>query len=169
MTGVDDYLPVMADCERALGRPDAALKLAKQARGLTLDPSLRAEMIIVEAGARSDLGQVAEALRILQAGISASDRPDFPRQAAARLRFAYADALARNGSADLAREWFAAAAKFDHEQETDAQARLDELDGLVLELDETDLDGGDDQQASDAPPGAGQSAPTGPTAGRPRS
>ena len=169
MTGVDDYLPVMADCERALGRPDAALKLAKQARGLTLDPSLRAEMIIVEAGARSDLGQVAEALRILQAGISASDRPDFPRQAAARLRFAYADALARNGSAELAREWFAAAAKLDHEQETDAQARLDELDGLVLELDETDLDGGDDQQASDAPPGAEQSAPTGPTAGRPRS
>jgi tetratricopeptide (TPR) repeat protein len=169
MTGVDDYLPVMADCERALGRPDAALKLAKQARGLTLDPSLRAEMIIVEAGARSDLGQVAEALRILRAGISASDRPDFPRQAAARLRFAYADALARNGSADLAREWFAAAAKFDHEQETDAQARLDELDGLVLELDETDLDGGDDQQASNGPPGAGQSAPTGPTAGRPRS
>ena len=169
MTGVDDYLPVMADCERALGRPDAALKLAKQARGLTLDPSLRAEMIIVEAGARSDLGQVAEALRILRAGISASDRPDFPRQAAARLRFAYADALARNGSADLAREWFAAAAKFDHEQETDAQARLDELDGLVLELDETDLDGGDDLQASDGPPGAEQPAPTEPSAGRSRS
>ena len=72
MTGVDDYLPVMADCERALGRPDAALKLAKQARSLTLDPSLRAEMVMVEAGARSDLGQVAEALRILRAGVSAS-------------------------------------------------------------------------------------------------
>jgi tetratricopeptide (TPR) repeat protein len=141
MTGVDDYLPVMADCERALGRPGAALKLAKQARSLTLDPSLRAE-------------------------ISASDRPGFPRQAAARLRFAYADALARNGSAELSREWFAAAAKLDPEQETDAQARLDELDGLVLELDETDLDGSDDQ-AADGPAGAEQSPPVGPAAGRP--
>jgi tetratricopeptide (TPR) repeat protein len=166
MTGVDDYLPVMADCERALGRPDAALKLAKQARSLTLDPSLRAEMVMVEAGARSDLGQVAEALRILRAGISASDRPGFPRQAAARLRFAYADALARNGSAELSREWFAAAAKLDPEQETDAQARLDELDGLVLELDETDLDGSDDQAAG-GPAGAEQSPPVGPAAGRP--
>jgi len=162
MTGVDDYLPVMADCERALGRPDAALKLAKQARGLTLDPSLRAEMIMVEAGARSDLGQVAEALRILRAAVSGSSRSDFPRLAAARLRFAYADALARNGSADLSREWFAAAAKLDHEQETDAQARLDELDGLVLDLDETDLDGADDLPAADQPPGAEKSTPTEP-------
>ena len=166
MTGVEDYLPVMADCERALGRPDAALKLAKQARGLTLDPSLRAEMIMVEAGARSDLGQVAEALRILEAGVSGSSRSGFPRQAAARLRFAYADALVRNGSADLAREWFAAAAKLDHEQETDAQARLDELDGLVMDLDETDLDSADDLPAANQPPGAQKSTPTDPTARR---
>ena len=27
MTGRDDYLPIMADCERALGRPDRALAL----------------------------------------------------------------------------------------------------------------------------------------------
>jgi tetratricopeptide (TPR) repeat protein len=166
MTGVDDYLPVMADCERALGRPDAALKLAKQARGLTLDPSLRAEMVIVEAGARSDLGQLAEALRILQAAVSGSG---FPRQAAARLRFAYADALAHNGSADLSRQWFAAAAKLDHEQETDAQARLDELDGLVIDLDETDLDGGEELAPAEGPPATEQSVPPEPTAGRPRS
>ena len=31
MTGTPDYLPVMADCERALGRPHNALKLAKEA------------------------------------------------------------------------------------------------------------------------------------------
>ena len=34
MTGTDDYLPVMADCERALGRPQNALKLAKEAARL---------------------------------------------------------------------------------------------------------------------------------------
>ena len=29
MTGSSDYLPVMADCERALGRPHNAIKLAR--------------------------------------------------------------------------------------------------------------------------------------------
>ena len=71
MTGVADYLPVMADCERALGRPQAAIKLAKEARHATLDPALQIEMVIVEAGARADLGQVAEGLRILDQAVHA--------------------------------------------------------------------------------------------------
>ena len=52
MTGTDDFLPVMADCERALGRPQAALKIAKESRRRQLDPALALEMIIVESGAR---------------------------------------------------------------------------------------------------------------------
>ena len=66
MTGTPDYLPVMADCERALGRPHNALKLAREADRVGLDPALRIEMIIVEAGARRDLGQDHEARRILE-------------------------------------------------------------------------------------------------------
>ena len=31
MTGRDDYLPIMADCERALGRLDRALALVREA------------------------------------------------------------------------------------------------------------------------------------------
>jgi tetratricopeptide (TPR) repeat protein len=139
MTGVDDYLPVMADCERALGRPEAALKLAKEARRLAMEPASRTEMIIVEAGARNDLGQPAEALRLLKAAIDAAGG-SVPHGAAARLRYAYADSLGRAGSAEEAREWFAAAATLDTEAETDAQARLDELDGLVLTLDESDFE-----------------------------
>ena len=68
MTGSQDYLPVMADCERALGRPHNALKLAREADRLELDPALRVEMIIVEAGARRDLDQDPEARRILEVG-----------------------------------------------------------------------------------------------------
>src|SRR5215217_814912 len=49
MTGADDFLPMMA----------------KEARRLRLDPAQRVEMILVEAGARRDLGQSAESLRIL--------------------------------------------------------------------------------------------------------
>jgi tetratricopeptide (TPR) repeat protein len=140
MTGLDDYLPMMADCERALGRPEAALKLAKQARQLRLDPAQRVEMILVESGARSDLGQEAEAVRVLEAAIADLAPPAVPRLAAARLRYAYAEALLRQGLSADARTWFAAAAELDRDTETDAQAKVDELDGVVLIVDLSDLD-----------------------------
>jgi tetratricopeptide (TPR) repeat protein len=140
MTGADDFLPMMADCERALGRPEAALKLAKEARRLRLDPAQRVEMILVEAGARGDLGQSAESLRILAEAASQINPPVAPPTAVARLRYAYADALLQRGTSADARIWFQAASKLDPHGETDAQARLDELDGLVLNVDEADLE-----------------------------
>jgi tetratricopeptide (TPR) repeat protein len=140
MTGADDFVPMMADCERALGRPEAALRLAKEARGLRLDPAQRVEMILVEAGARADLGQSAESLRILAEAAGQISPPAAPPVAVARLRYAYADALLQRGATADARTWFRAATKLDAHGETDAQARLDELDGLVLDLDEADLE-----------------------------
>ena len=140
MTGANDYLPMMADCERALGRPEAALKLAKEAKQVRLDPAQRVEMILVEAGARGDLGQSAEALRILAEAADQLNPPTAPPIALARLRYAYADALLDRGASADARTWFQAAAKLDPHGETDAQARLDEMDGLVLNVDETDLE-----------------------------
>jgi tetratricopeptide (TPR) repeat protein len=140
MTGSDDYLPMMADSERALGRPEAALKLAKEAKRLRLDPAQRVEMILVESGARSDLGQEAEAVRVLEAAIADLVPPAVPQLAGARLRYAYAEALLRQGSSADARTWFAAAAELDRDSETDAQARVDELDGVVLTVDPSDLD-----------------------------
>ena len=140
MTGSDDYLPMMADCERALGRPEAALKLAKEAKRLRLDPAQRVEMILVEAGARSDLGQEAEALRLLEAATATLSPTAAPRIATARLRYAFAEALLRRGSSAAARKWFEAAAELDTDVETDAQARVDELDGVLLNVDPSDLE-----------------------------
>ena len=136
MTGTDDYLPVMADCERALGRPQNALKLAKESARRPLDPALRIEMTIVEAGARSDLGQVAEARRILERA-RPTERPG-PQLAAAyaRLLYAHADLLLRADRPTEARDAFARAAELDTEQQTDAQERLDELDGVLIEFDD---------------------------------
>jgi hypothetical protein len=136
MTGTDDYLPVMADCERALGRPQNALKLAKEAARRPLDPALRIEMTIVEAGARADVGQVAEARRILDRA-QPTDRPAPALAAAnARLLYAYADLLLRADQSAEAREAFARAAGLDTEQQTDAQQRVDELDGVLIEFDD---------------------------------
>ena len=142
MTGTDDYLPVMADCERALGRPQNALKLAKEAARKLLDPPLRLEMTIVEAGARADLDQLAEALRILERARPA-ERPAAELAAAyARLSYAHADLLLRADQPAAAREAFARAAELDTEQGTDAQQRLEELDGVLIEYDDDETETG---------------------------
>lgn len=149
MTGTQEYLPVMADCERALGRPQNALKLAREADQVGLDPALRIEMIIVEAGARRDLGQEEEARRLLERAVAAVRPAVVPPAAEARLRYAYADALLHAGKDAEARQWFVAAAQLDHDQEIDAQQRVDELDGLLIDYDDEE-----DQPLPDAQQGS---------------
>jgi tetratricopeptide (TPR) repeat protein len=153
MTGSSDYLPVMADCERALGRPHNAIKLAREADRVGLDPALRIEMIIVEAGARHDLGQDHEARRILERAVALARPEDISPLAVARLRYAYADALLDAGKESEARQWFAAAATLDRDHETDAQQRVDELDGFVIDYDEDEGAGNNSSRVpeSDSP------------------
>ncbi len=140
MTGTHDYLPVMADCERALGRPQNALKLAREADSLGLDPALRIEMIIVEAGARRDLGQTPEARRILNRAVESIKPSEAVRTALARLRYALAEVHLSTGDQDRARQWFAAAAEIDRDGETDAGERVDQLDGLDIEFDDSETE-----------------------------
>lgn len=134
MTGDQSYLPVMADCERALGRPQAALQLVREGASTQLPAEAEVELVIVEAGARDDLGQSEEALRLLRAAV-ARHRRALP---AARVRYAYADLLLRAGNEHEARARFAEAAELDADGMTDAAERVDELDGLVIVSDETD-------------------------------
>lgn len=130
LSGSPVYLPVMADCERGLGRPERALALAADADVDRLDIAERIELCIVEAGARRDLGDVAAALRVL-------DIPELCSRAqtpwAARLRYAYADTLAAAGRLREAAEWFARAEVADVEGETDAAERRAELERAELE------------------------------------
>lgn len=143
MSGGDEYLPVMADCERALGRPEEALRLASEAKAAGLDPASLAEMVMVEAGARADLGQIAEALRLLERQIRLSQQQRLNDTSKARLRYAYADLLVQQGQTDQAREWFVAAAQLDREGVTGADERVAELDGVVIDFDESDFDDAD--------------------------
>ena len=129
MSGGDELLPVLADCERALGRHREALELLA-----TLDPrtkklGLRIECILVEAGIRADLGQRGEALRLLKSAIS---HRIGPRPAQARLHYAYADLLEAEGRSDAAREWFESAASLDLDGRLDATDRIAALDGITL-------------------------------------
>ena len=133
MTGRQTHLPELADCERALGRPERAIDLYRGADKEALDKAGAIELLIVAAGARGDLGQHDAAVAMLQVRELTSDDD---AEWAARLRYAYADALLAAGRRDEAREWFARAAAVDDDQLTDAAERLLELDGVTIEGDE---------------------------------
>lgn len=130
ITGRPDHLHVMADCERALGRPEKALAYGDDPAVPGLDQATRVELVIVLAGARLDLGQPDAAVVLLQ---DPARRTTTKRAWATRLWYAYADMLLSAGREDEAREWFSRAAEVDRDGETDAAERLLELDGVVLD------------------------------------
>lgn len=126
MNGSNEYLAVMADCERALGRPERALALARNPAVASLEDALKAEMTIVEAGARRDLGELDAALRTLEsAPLRSRSRADW----VARLRYAYADTLLAARRTEEAVEWFHRTVAVDGNQVTDAADRVAELEG----------------------------------------
>ncbi len=123
MTGAG-HLAIMADCERALGRPERAIDLSKDPAAAELSQEDAIELRIVAAGARRDMGQ-------LDAAVIALQGPDLdPGQRnpySARLFYAYADNLAAAGRIEEAGKWFLNAAEADDEGETDAAERAFEL------------------------------------------
>ena len=137
MTGRQTHLAELADCERALGRPERAIDLYRGADIEKMDKSGAIELLIVAAGARGDLGQHDAAVAMLQVReLTGDDDAEW----AARLRYAYADALLAGGRRDEAREWFSRAAAADEDQLTDAAERLLELDGVTIEGDDEEPD-----------------------------
>jgi tetratricopeptide (TPR) repeat protein len=130
MTGRDDYVPIMADCERALGRPDRALALVREVNAADLSRPTQIELRIVESGIRRDQGLADAAVLVLQVPELTSGRV---RPWSARLFYAYGDALLAADRAEEARAAFARAVELDPDGETDAAERLDELDGIVID------------------------------------
>lgn len=137
MSGSSHQLPLMADAERGLGRPERALELAASPEAGTLTLAERVELLIVTSGARRDLGQPEAALLSLQIPeLTAPKTFAFTP----RLRYAYAEALLGAGRQDEAVTWFALAAESDVEGDTDADERLADVQGVVV----TDLE--DDEE-----------------------
>ncbi|MEP6852384.1 MAG: hypothetical protein ABJA87_06980 [bacterium] len=121
--GDPQWIAVMADAERALGRPERALRALQDKDLSSVDAATRTEVYIVAAGARRDLGQLDAALMLLE---QAGARSMTPRAGISRLWYAYADALAGAGRVDEAVRWFQATAAL-QEDETDAEERLASL------------------------------------------
>ena len=111
--------PVMADCERGLGRPLKALNLAGSDEVKRLAKPEEIEMRIVASGARRDLGELDAAVITLTCKELKTENEEW----AVRLRYAYADALHTAGRKEEATEWFGKCAAIDHEELTDAAER----------------------------------------------
>ncbi|MDX3067361.1 MULTISPECIES: tetratricopeptide repeat protein [Streptomyces] len=144
MTGSVELWPVMADCERGLGRPERAMAMAGEPEVQKLDKAGQVEMRLVAAGARRDMGQIDAAIVTLQGPELASSSV---HSWTPRLRYAYADALLEAGREDEAREWFGKALEADKDGSTDASDRLAALDGVEF----VDVLGDDDEQPAEAP------------------
>jgi tetratricopeptide (TPR) repeat protein len=143
LTGRGSYLPMMADCERALGRPDRALAIINDPGVRDLERGVQIELRIVESGIRRDEGRPAAAVVALQVPELSDGRL---RPWSAPLFYAYADALLEAGRAQEARDWFGRAAAADTGEETDAAERFDDLDTAVFE----DLEATGDDSAGPA-------------------
>ncbi|WP_074437019.1 hypothetical protein [Tessaracoccus massiliensis] len=153
MAGGDELIPLIADCERALGRHRDALEVLEELNPKNPDVNLHIECLLVEAGIRDDLGQRDEALRLLKAAIS---RRIGPPQAQARLHYALANLLEESGDAEGARTWFSSAAESDRYGDLDTAERLAAIDGITLpdfaedDEDDEDLDAAEADEAVDA-------------------
>ncbi|MEI6109374.1 MAG: tetratricopeptide repeat protein, partial [Actinomycetes bacterium] len=147
MRGIKEYWPLMADCERACGRPKKAIEMAGDPLVKNLDHASRVEMRIVAAGARMDLGNMEAALATLQC-------PDLTANSiepwAARIRYTYADVLEQLGRKQEALEWFHRAAAVDADEAMDCNKRIRILEGKSsADLDDDEYTGYEDLEDSE--------------------
>jgi tetratricopeptide (TPR) repeat protein len=155
MSGDRGYRAVLADCERALGRSDVALRLVAEALADEPDTDESLELRIVEAGARLDLGEDAAARLVLESALGGRPDPaglDAGDAGRVRLAAAYADLLQAQGEDEQAGVWFAALAAADPENETGA---VEHLGIEFIDLEEED----EDPEAAGALTAADEAAP----------
>jgi len=147
LTGRGEHLPLMADSERALGRLDRALELVHGDDAKRLPRASQIELRIVESGIRRDQGLADAAVLALQVPELTDGKQ---RPWSARLFYAYGDALLAAGRTEAAREAFSRAVVADEDEQTDALARLDELDGIsVADLEDDEDDDQDTESVND--------------------
>ena len=106
ISGRDDEIALMVDCERGLGRPDRALELGRSVDRNKLEVNQQVQLAIAMSGARLDQGQAELALAELE--IPQLDRSRAFSYSPA-LFAAYSAVLEELGRADEAATWQSAA------------------------------------------------------------
>jgi len=140
ISGAPDLLPLIADSERGLGRPERALAIFDSPEARTLDTAGKVEILLVAAGARRDMGQPEAALAMLRVPLLETKKKGAH---IARLRAGYADVLRELGRGEEAEGWLALAVEADPDDETGVSAMLEDAitydDAEFLDLEEDDL------------------------------
>jgi hypothetical protein len=133
ISGSNEQLPLMVDCERGLGRPEKALELGRSVDRKTLSVPTRVELAIAMSGARLGLAQI-EALSELE--IPQLD-PTKAFSYSPALFDAYAIVLDELGRTDEADEW-ARRADLAAEALESADAEPGDETIEIVELDDSD-------------------------------
>lgn len=102
LSGQDVHRAVEADCERALGRPERALSLARAADAERLPAEAQVELAMVASGARLDMGEPDAALVALESPVVRGVHEPRLMARVAQARAAVLEALGR--VEDAARE-----------------------------------------------------------------
>jgi tetratricopeptide (TPR) repeat protein len=123
ISGTTDQNPVLADCHRAMGKPQRALELCDEIDERSSSPAVAYEAAIVAAGALADMDRLDDAIRRLE---RLDLRPAVAEAHHVRLWYMLADLLERRGRYTQAKEWFSAAAAADPDL-TDAPERASRL------------------------------------------
>ncbi len=138
ISGSNEQLPMMVDCERGLGRPEKALELGRSVDRRELSVPTRVELAIAMSGARLDLGQTQAALDELE--IPQLD-PSKAFSYSPALFDAYAVVLDELGRTDEAETWGRRA-----DLAAEALAAVDAVEGdetiEIIELDDDEVAGG---------------------------
>jgi hypothetical protein len=153
MTASNVHLPVMADSERGLGRPQRALDIIRGEEARSLSREGRIELAIVESGARTDLGQLeAAVVAVRLPELESKDSPSV-----ARLRYAYAEALRAVGQNEEGDIWHRRALLADRDGTAGIPILIDD-DEAYGDDDIVDLESDED---GDHPFGAAPTRPAG--------
>ena len=102
ISGSNEHLALLVDCERALNRLPKALEMLNEAQREDLPTAVRVELAIVESGIYIDQGKKSQAIAVLR--IPQLD-PKRAYHYSPRLFTAYAAALANAGKKQEAQRW----------------------------------------------------------------
>ncbi|MGO1544270.1 MAG: hypothetical protein ACTHXA_08000 [Gulosibacter sp.] len=142
ISGRDDQLPLMVDCERGLGRPDRALELGRSIDREKLPTDQRVQLAIAMSGARLDQGQTELALAELE--IPQLDRTRAFDYSPA-LFTAYATVLDDLGQKEEAALWHSAAKRAEAALQAVSHNEFETIEIVTedVELDEDEIIDGD--------------------------
>ncbi|HEV2754854.1 MAG TPA: tetratricopeptide repeat protein [Actinomycetota bacterium] len=123
LSGSPAQNPVLADCYRALGRPERAVELCDEVTPELVTPDVFYEASIVAAGALADQGRLDDAIARLE---RLELQPENAEEHHLRAWYVLGDLLERRGRFTQAREWFEAVAAVDPDA-TDAPERAERM------------------------------------------